>query len=293
MRNLQAVQNTVFPTNKTLKLNGRILTLDSPRLMGILNVTPDSFFDGGRHFSEASILSQVEKMLREGADIIDVGGYSTRPGATEVPVGEEISRVRKAIALITEHFPGTFISIDTFRSEVARAAVGEGAAMVNDISGGGLDPLMWDTVADLRVPYVLMHMRGDPSTMAGLTQYRHLVKEVLDYFHPRLFQLKQRGVADVIVDPGFGFAKTREQNFQLLTALDQLHITGHPLLVGLSRKSMIWKTLEIEPDAALNGTTALNAIALTKGAQILRVHDVKEAREVIRLITALRMSTPA
>lgn len=281
------MQNTVFSTNKTLNVNGRLLVLDRPRVMGILNVTPDSFYDGGRYLSETAIISQAEKMIREDADIIDVGGYSTRPGAAAVAPQEEKERVIKAISIILREFPHAIISVDTFRSEVAHAAVQEGAGIINDISGGELDPELLETVARLRVPYVLMHMRGNPQTMTGLTQYTHLLRDVLDYFHKKLHYLRNLGVSDVLVDPGFGFAKTRDQNFQLLNSLESFQILGHPVMVGVSRKSMVWKTLGIAPENALNGTTALHAIALLKGASMLRVHDIREAKEVVKLISQM------
>lgn len=282
------MQNTLFPVKKTLQVNGRLLSFDQPKVMAILNVTPDSFYDGGRYTSDAALLRQADKMIREGADLLDVGGYSSRPGAASVPMDEERRRVQQAIRLLIKTFPDAIVSVDTFRSEVARAGVGEGAVMINDISGGEMDAGMFDTVAALRVPYVLMHMRGTPATMASQTQYNNLVKDLLDYFHQKLAMLVGRGVADLLIDPGFGFAKTREQNFQLLDALNQFHVLGHPVLVGLSRKSMIWKTLDIQPADALNGTSALHTIAVLKGASVLRVHDVKEAREVIRLVGEIK-----
>jgi dihydropteroate synthase len=255
--------------------------------MGILNVTPDSFYDGGKFNSEAEILVQVEKMVKEGADMIDVGGYSTRPGAKNVSIAEENERVLKAIRLIVRNFPGAIISVDTFRSEIARAAILEGAAMINDISGGQ-DIEMFGTVAELRVPYILMHMRGTPQTMTSLTKYTNLVKELLDYFHDRIHKLSQLGVTDIIVDPGFGFAKTREQNFVLLDQLEKFSLPGKPVLAGLSRKSMVWKTLNQKAEDALNGTTVLNTIALLKGARILRVHDVREAVEAVKLVNEMK-----
>ena len=258
--------------------------------MGVLNVTPDSFYDGGQFNSEASLLRHAEKMLEDGADLIDVGGYSSRPGAADISENEELERTLKAISAILRRFPGTIISVDTFRSKVAEAAVDVGACMINDISGGGLDAAMFPTVARLKVPYVLMHMRGDPQTMKNLTEYGHLVKELIDYFHERIFSLREMELKDIIIDPGFGFSKTIEQNFSLLHNLEKFSILGKPILVGLSRKSMIWKTLELDPAGALNGTTALNAIALLKGADILRVHDVKEAREVIKLFMSLQVN---
>ena len=256
--------------------------------MGVLNVTPDSFYDGGQFESEASLLRHAEKMLEDGADFIDVGGYSSRPGAANVREDEERERTLKAISGILHRFPGTIISIDTFRSKVAEAAVDAGASIINDISGGGLDTAMFATVARLKVPYIVMHMRGDPQTMKTLTQYGHLVKELLEYFHQRIFRLGEMEVKDIIVDPGFGFSKTIDQNFSLLHHLEKFSILGKPILVGISRKSMVWKTLGVDPAGALNGTTALNTIALLKGADILRVHDVKEAREVIKLFTSLQ-----
>lgn len=252
--------------------------------MGIVNVTPDSFYGGSRYQHPDSILSTVETMLIEGADFIDVGGYSSRPKAVDIPVQEELNRVVPVIQLLKKKFPEAVVSIDTFRSAVADAALQEGADIVNDISGGSLDDAMFALVAKWKVPYIMMHMRGTPQTMASLTQYENLTKEVIDYFHQKIADLHRLGVVDIVIDPGFGFAKTIEQNFELLKSLPDLQILGKPLLVGLSRKSMIWKTLQMDPEKALNGTTSLNTIALLKGANILRVHDVKEAAEVVKLI---------
>jgi dihydropteroate synthase len=281
------VQNKAFSTNKILNLNGRLINLDTPRVMGILNLTPDSFYDGGRLTSTQKILERVEQMVKDGVDIIDVGGYSTRPGAKEVSLKEEADRVVNGISSIVKHFPDVPVSVDTFRSEIARKAIQEGASMINDISGGELDEEMAAMVARLNVPYVLMHMRGNPETMGTLTNYENPVNDLLTYFHQKIHRLTQLGVKDIIVDPGFGFAKTREQNFLLLNSLDDFRIAGKPIMVGLSRKSMVWKTLAATPEEALNGTTALHAIALYKGADILRVHDVKEAVEVIKLLSEL------
>ena len=278
------MQSKVFSSNKTLNLRGGLLDLSTPRVMGVLNVTPDSFYDGGRFTDEASILKQVEKMQREGADLIDVGGYSTRPGAKEISEEAELNRVVDAIRIIMKAFPEAVLSVDTFHSAVARAATGEGATMINDISGGELDKKMFETVAALRVPFVLMHMRGTPQTMSQLTQYDNLLKDMTDYFHQKINRLHELGVTDIIIDPGFGFAKTVEQNFELLKNLNYLHILGKPILAGLSRKSTIWRTLETSPEGSLNGTTVLNTVALLNGANLLRVHDVKEAVECIRLI---------
>jgi dihydropteroate synthase len=255
--------------------------------MGVLNVTQDSFFDGGQFLSESSILRQVEKMLSEGADFIDVGGYSSRPGATDIPLQEEKDRTVKAISSIAKSFPGTIISIDTFRSGVAEAAVDAGASIINDIAGGNLDKKMIETVSRLKVPYVLMHLRGNPRTMSSQTQYANLLKEMIDYFHNTIHLLRQFEVKDIIIDPGFGFSKTIPQNFFILQNLEKFSLLEKPILVGLSRKSMIWKSLDIKPTEALNGTTALNTMALLRGADILRVHDVKEAREVIKLFISL------
>jgi dihydropteroate synthase len=281
------VQNKTFITNKTLNIRGRLLDLSTPRVMGILNITPDSFYTGSRTTSEKEILQKAEKVLGEGATFLDVGGYSSRPGATDISIEEEISRVRAAIQPIVREFPKAIISIDSFRSEVVRAAVGEGAAFINDVSGGNLDPLMFETVAKLKVPYILMHMKGTPQTMASLTNYNNLLKEMVDYFHQKIAALHHLGVKDVIIDPGFGFAKSVEQNFEILHHLDHFQVLGKPVLVGLSRKSMIWKTLDSDADKALNGTTTLNTIALLKGASILRVHDVKEAVEAVKLVSKM------
>ena len=284
------MQNNVFYTNKTLNVRGKLIDLSTPKVMGILNVTPDSFFDGGRFLDEKSVLAHATKMVNEGADFIDVGGFSSRPGASNLPDAEEASRVLPAIQLLTKHFPDTILSIDTFRSGIARQAVEAGASMVNDISGGEQDPLMIKTVAALNVPYILMHMRGTPETMTTLTTYDDLIKDIIDYFHKKIKLLHQAGVKDIILDPGFGFAKTVEQNFELLNHLEHFRILGLPILAGLSRKSLIWKTVGATPDDALNGTTALNSIALSKGVSLLRVHDVKEAVECVKLASRMRKS---
>lgn len=256
--------------------------------MGILNVTPDSFYDGGKFVDEVNILRQVEKMLNEGADFIDVGGYSSRADANDISDTEELARIIPVVKVLLKEFPSAIISIDTFRSTVAKAAVDVGAAIINDISAGELDKSMIETVAALRVPYIAMHMQGTPQTMAQLTNYENVTKEIIDYFYRKIFQLQSAGIKDIIIDPGFGFAKTVDQNFELLNRLDHLQIFEKPLLVGLSRKSMIWRTLKTTPESALNGTTTLNTLALLKGASILRVHDVKEAKEVIQLIGQLK-----
>lgn len=281
------ILNDFFSTNKTININGQLIDFAIPRVMGILNVTPDSFFDGGRYTSDADILNKVGSMLEEGASFIDVGAYSTRPGAKDIPEKDEEARAVHAVRIIKKEYPDATVSIDTFRSRVARACAGEGAGMVNDISAGELDACMLETVAGLGIPYIAMHSRGNPQTMSKLTEYGDLLKDITNYFHQRLHLMQQLGLKDIIVDPGFGFAKTVEQNFVLLKNLEYYRIFGRPVLVGLSRKSLIWKTLSKQPDDALNGTTVLNTIAIIKGANILRVHDVKEAIEIIRLVTRM------
>jgi len=283
-----APESKLFSTNKTLNIRGRLLDLSTPKIMGVLNVTSDSFYDGDRYNTEEALLGQVERMLDEGATFIDVGAYSSRPGAKDIPQNEELSRAISAINLIIKKFPQAIISIDTFRSSVAYAALQEGASLINDISAGELDPKMFQTAASLQVPFIAMHMRGNPMTMSNLSSYQHLIKEITDYFHKKIYLLHQHGIKDVIIDPGFGFAKTVQQNFELLNDLDYFKILGKPIMVGLSRKSMIWKTLAIDPEAALNGTTALNTIALMKGVNILRVHDVKEAMETVKLVLSVK-----
>ncbi len=284
------MQSNVFSTNKTLNIRGKLLDMSMPKVMAILNVTPNSFYDGGRLKSVEDAMLQCEKLLLEGADFIDVGGYSTRPGADEISENEELDRVLPVIQGIVKRFPETIISIDTFRSAVAKEAVENGASLINDISGGNLDDNMFETMALLKVPYILMHSRGTPQTMKSLSQYENLVKEIVTDLSKKIDQLHSLGVKDIIVDPGFGFAKTIEQNFKLLDHLDYLRILDKPILVGVSRKSMIWKTLGVTPEEALNGTTSLNTIALLKGATILRVHDVKEAAECVQLVAALTKS---
>ena len=271
----------------TINCKGRLLDLNSPKVMGILNVTPDSFYDGGKYKDELEILNQVETMLNDGATIIDVGGYSSRPGAKEIKINEEIGRVVPVVELILNKFPETLISIDTFRSKVAQKSIVAGASIVNDISAGHLDSDMLSTVGKLGVPYIMMHMRGNPKTMQNQTQYEDLVKEINSYFAERISKAHEHKIIDIIIDPGFGFAKTLEQNFELLNKFELLQIVGKPILAGVSRKSMIYKTLDTSSEKALNGTTALNMLALQKGAKILRVHDVKEAMECVTLFNKL------
>ena len=272
----------------TINCKGQLIDLSRPKVMGILNLTPDSFYDGGKYKNEGAILNQVEKMLDEGATFIDLGGYSSKPGAEFVAEDEELRRVIPVLELLVNKFPDIVISVDTFRSRVAQTSIETGAAMINDISAGCLDPKIILTVAKMQVPYIMMHMRGTPQTMQQLTQYNDLLKDINSYFAERLQHCKSEQLIDVIIDPGFGFAKTREQNFELLSKLELLQIIDKPLLVGLSRKSMIYKTLNITPQQALNGTTALHMTALTKGANILRVHDVKEAVECVTLFNQLQ-----
>ncbi|MES2811628.1 MAG: dihydropteroate synthase [Bacteroidota bacterium] len=267
----------------TINCKGNLIDLATPKVMGILNVTPDSFYDGGRLTSDAMILNQVEKMLLDGATFIDIGGQSSRPTSEFLSADEELKRVVPVVDLILKNFSEAILSMDTFHSQVADVCIVSGAAMINDISAGSLDEKMFEVIAKHQVPYVMMHMRGTPQTMQQLTNYEDLVKEVLFYFSQKIAKARSYGINDLIIDPGFGFAKTIEQNFELLHKLELLQITELPILVGVSRKSMVHKTLETTSENALNGTTVLNTLALTKGASILRVHDVKEAVECVKL----------
>ncbi len=255
--------------------------------MGVLNITPDSFYDGGHHKNESDILKRTALMLNEGATFIDVGAYSSRPNADHVSEEEELKRILPIVDIILKEFPETLLSIDTFRSEVAKQCVEKGAALINDISAGKLDSQMLQTISNLRVPYIMMHMRGTPQTMQQNTNYDDLIKDILFYFSQRIAEAKRLGIADIIVDPGFGFAKTLEQNYELLNKLELFRMIKKPLLVGVSRKSMIYKNLGITPETSLNGTSVLNTVALQKNASILRVHDVREAMECITLVTSL------
>lgn len=264
-----------------------MIDLSSPKVMGIINVTPDSFFSGSRKIDLDVILQTAGKMIEEGATFLDIGGYSSRPGATDISEKEEVKRVIDPIKAIIDRFPEAIISIDTFRSEVARAAIDAGASVVNDISAGHLDKKMLSVVAELGVPYVAMHMKGTPQNMKELTKYDDLLHEVVKYFSSVIHDCNRLGIKDVIIDPGFGFAKTAEQSFDLLSKVDHFHHLDRPLLVGVSRKSMIYRTLNSIAEDALNGTSVLNTVALLKGAQILRVHDVKEAVEAIKLVNKL------
>ncbi len=272
----------------TINCKGQLIDLSSPKVMGILNITPDSFYDGGKHKNEKDILKHVEVMLLEGATFIDIGAYSSKPNANYVAEDEELFRILPIVTSVLKEFPKALLSIDTFRSQVAKQCIDHGAALINDISAGKLDDDMLKTVADLHVPFIMMHMKGTPQTMQKLTQYDNLVKDILFYFSERIAAARQLGIVDIIVDPGFGFAKTIEQNYELLNQLELFNILELPLLVGVSRKSMIYKTLQNSANEALNGTTVLNTIALQKGANILRVHDVKEAVECIKLVQSLK-----
>ncbi len=268
---------------------GNLMDLTKPKVMGILNVTPNSFYDGGKYQHEKEILNRVEVMLDEGADFIDIGAYSSKPNAELVTEQEEMQRLLPVVDAVLQAFPSTIISVDTFRSGVAKIAIEHGAAMVNDISAGSLDEKMMETVAQLQVPYIMMHMKGTPQTMMQQVQYEDIVKEMLFYFSEKVAQARQLGIHDLIVDPGFGFAKTTEQNYEVLQKLQLFQVLELPILAGVSRKSMIYKPLESSPDHALNGTTALNMIALTKGASILRVHDIKEAVECVKLFSLMNL----
>lgn len=272
---------------QTINCKGTLIDLVRPRVMGIINVTPDSFYDGGATTLEHQIIKQASQMLDQGATILDVGGYSSRPGATDITEEQEIDRVIPAIKAIIEAFPKALISIDSFRSNVVKQAVKAGACIANDISAGKLDPKMIETIGDLQIPYCMMHMRGTPQTMKSLTDYKNITKEVLFYFSERVAAARAHNINDIIIDPGFGFAKTTHQNFELLNHLELFESLDIPLLAGVSRKSMVYKTLDITPKQALNGTTALHMVALQKGASILRVHDVQPAIECIKLFEQL------
>lgn len=285
MKNKDSI-SPVFNNLNTINCRGQLVDLSRPLIMGILNVTPDSFFDGGKFTEEKAIFEQVAKMIDEGATIIDIGGQSTRPGAKALSVRQEENRVLPVIASLMAKFPDLLISADTFRSTVARKAIQEGAAIINDISGGDLDPEMFHTIAEEEVPYILMHMQGVPETMQIDPSYDNVVTSVYSALLKKVSMLRSLGVADIIVDPGFGFGKTVEHNYRLLQSLQLFRNTGCPVLAGMSRKSMICKVLKVKPENALNGTTALNMIALLNGASILRVHDVKAAKEAILLYEA-------
>jgi dihydropteroate synthase len=271
----------------TINCKGQLIDFTTPKVMAILNLTPDSFYDGGQFKNEKVVLKTVEKQLKQGMDILDIGAYSTRPGADDISVSEELNRQHSILKLITKEFPNLIISIDTFRSEVAKESLDVGAHIINDISAGSLDDKMMDLIAEYQVPYIMMHMRGTPQTMKTLTTYQHLVTDILNYFSEKISKARGKGINDLIIDPGFGFAKTIDQNFELLYHLKAFQQLDLPILAGLSRKSSIYKTLGIEAKEALNGTTALNMVALMQGSSILRVHDVLEAKQCITLYQKL------
>ncbi|WP_348823239.1 dihydropteroate synthase [Flavobacterium aestuarii] len=270
-----------------MNCKGQLIDLSAPKVMGILNITPNSFYDGGKYKNETELLERVGKMLSEGASFIDVGAYSSKPNAEFVSEEEEISRIVPVVNLLQKHFPDIILSIDTFRAGVAKASIENGAAIINDISAGKLDDKMLETIAEFQVPYIMMHMKGTPQTMQALTQYDDIVKEMLFYFSERIANARNFGINDIIIDPGFGFAKTLEQNYEVMKKMELFQMLELPLLIGISRKSMIYKALDTNAENALNGTTVLNTVALSKGAKILRVHDVKEAVECIGLFNLI------
>ena len=276
-------------TPQYINANGRLMDLSEPQVMGILNVTPDSFYAGSHGVTEGYIIDRIHQIMNEGASIIDIGACSTRPGANEVSIEEEMSRLRMGLELIRKHRPDAIVSVDTYRADVAKMCVEEyGAAIINDISAGQMDEQMFPTIARLGIPYIIMHMKGTPKDMQVNPQYDHFLKEVFYYFSEKVQRLRDLGVKDIIIDPGFGFGKTLEHNYELMNHLEEFALFELPLLVGVSRKSMIYKHLGITPEEALNGTTTLNTIALLKGASILRVHDVRQAMESIKIVQKMR-----
>ena len=274
-----------------INCKGQLIDLDHPRVMGILNLTPDSFYDGGKYKSASEILRKVEKMLNEGATFIDIGAYSSRPGAVHISQDEELKRLLPVLQLVINDFPDALISIDTFRSHVASEALLSGACMINDISAGSLDQDMFSIIAKHQVPYIIMHMVGTPQTMQQNVQYENLIKDIIFYFSQKVFELRKLGVNDIILDPGFGFSKTLDQNFELLQKLELFSGMGLPVLAGLSRKSMLYKLFDLDANRALNATTSANTIALLKGANILRVHDVQEAIETVGIFEKMTNKT--
>lgn len=272
-----------------INVNGHLMDLSEPQVMGILNVTPDSFYAGSRGVTESYIVNRLHQLVDEGASIIDIGAYSSRPEAEDVSMEEEMTRLRHGLSLIRKHQPDAIVSVDTFRADVAKMCVEEyGVAIVNDISAGQMDKDMYPTIARLGVPYIIMHMKGTPQNMQNAPQYEHFLKEIFYFFSEKVQKLRDLGVKDIIIDPGFGFGKTLEHNYELMNHLEEFSLFELPLLVGISRKSMIYKLLDITPEEALNGTTTLNTIALLKGANILRVHDVKSAMEAVKIVTKMK-----
>ena len=280
-------ENTIFPREWSINLGGKLFTMNKPEVMGIVNCTPDSFYSESRLTDFDSQKSMIDKHVQVGATWLDLGAYSSRPGATDISFQEEIDRLGNALIYIQTTYPDIKISVDTFRSEVARFVLKTGPAMINDISGGDLDPEILKVVAEFRAPYLLMHMRGTPQTMAQDTKYNSIVNEVITNLSEKIKRAEAAGIKDIIVDPGFGFAKTTEQNFELFKAIEFFHVLERPILVGISRKSMIYKTLNCTPEEALNGTSALHLLALQQGIQLLRVHDVRETMEIVKLYEVL------
>jgi dihydropteroate synthase len=277
--------------SKNINCKGKLIDLTSPKVMGILNLTPDSFYDGGKYKSETDILNQIEKMLSEGATFIDIGAYSSRPGAIHITEDQELTRIMPVLELIMDRFPDILISIDTFRSKIAESCILLGASMINDISAGSLDKKMFSTIAKLQVPYILMHMKGSPQNMVNYTNYDDLLKDIIYYFSKKINKLTTLGVNDLIIDVGFGFSKTMDQNYELLQKLNLFKLFELPILTGISRKSTLYKFLKITPSEALNATTVANTIALQQGTNILRVHDVKQAVETIKIVEKINPNT--
>jgi dihydropteroate synthase len=271
----------------TINCKGQIIDLSTPKIMGILNITPNSFYDGGKYSLKNNAITQVKKMLNEGATFIDIGAYSSKPNAEFVSEEEELSRIIPVVKEILIEFPEALLSVDTFRSSVAKECINNGAALINDISAGSLDEKMMEVIASNNIPYIMMHMRGNPKTMQSQTNYDHIINEMITYFSDKISQARNLGINDLIIDPGFGFAKTIDQNYEILSNLELFKVLELPILAGVSRKSMIYKTLDINAEEALNGTSVLNTISITKGASIIRVHDVKEAMECVKLCNKL------
>lgn len=289
MNKKKIVKDSIYYKQHTIRFGGELLDLSKPRVMGILNITPDSFYDGGKYSTLKDILLHTEKMLSEGTDIIDIGAISTKPGAIEISEEKEMERLIPVLKEIRKQFPKTIISIDTFRHGIAERAIESGAHIINDISGGTFDNKMFETIAHLKVPYILMHIQGTPQTMQIAPSYHNITHEIISYFAEKIMHLKNLGVADIIIDPGFGFGKTIAHNYEIMKHLEDFKLLEMPILMGVSRKSMIYKLLNISPNEALNGTTTLHSIALLKGANILRVHDVKEAVEVVKIMEMMNL----
>ena len=288
---LFAICSVFVLSTQAQTIKGKLIDVSNPLIMGILNITPDSFYDGANYMALENSIKQVDKMITEGVDIIDIGGMSSRPGAEEISIEEEVNRVVPVITAILAKYPNCIISIDTYRSIVAEKAINAGASIVNDISAGNLDPSMFQTIANLNVPYIMMHMQGIPKNMQDKPSYDHIVTEVIDFFIPKIVQLQNLGVKDILIDPGFGFGKTMDHNYQMVRELEHFKILNCPILVGISRKSMIYNLLKIDASQALNGTTALHMALLMNGAQILRVHDVAPAKEAITIFKQLNYLT--